>query len=81
MALELELKTYSDKLHELLTDEGKFVVIKGDAVLGVFESYADALKVAYDKAGLEPFLVKQIAHTEQISYVTRHIQFDDAKAA
>lgn len=73
-ALERELETYSKKLPELLSSEGKFVVICGEKIEGIFETYPDALKIGYEKAGMTPFLVKKISGIEQISYFTREIQ-------
>lgn len=69
--LELELKTYAEKLPSLLGQAGKHVVIKGTEVAGVFDSYEDALKMAYARFKLEPFLVKKIAPAEQVAYFTR----------
>jgi hypothetical protein len=72
-ALEKELATYNSRLSEFLSSEGKFVVISGDNVEGVFETYNDALKIGYEKFGLTPFLVKKISASEQISYFTRDV--------
>ena len=44
MGLEKEIKTYEEKLPELLAHEGKFVLIHGDDVIGHFDSYAEALR-------------------------------------
>jgi hypothetical protein len=71
MALEKELETYKSKLPELLADEGKFVLIKGENVHGTYASYEDALKEGYKTFGLQPFLVKQIQTTEQVQLITR----------
>ena len=71
--LERELKVYNDKLPELLQDDGKYVVIFKDDILGIYSAYDDALKVGYEKAKLEPFLVKRISGTETIAYFTREI--------
>ena len=71
MALEKELETYKNKLPELLAEEGKYVLIKGDEVVGTFAAYEDALKSGYERFGLEPFLVKQIHLIEQVQFVTR----------
>lgn len=73
LTLEKEIQTYNQKLPELLANEGKFVVICGENVDGIFESYSDALKTGYEKFGIRPFLVKKISATEQISYFTRDI--------
>jgi hypothetical protein len=71
--LETELKTYEAKLPELIPHAGKFVVIKNSEVLGIFDTYQDALKAAYEKFGLEPFFVRQIAAVSQVSYFSRDI--------
>jgi hypothetical protein len=71
MALEQELETYNAHRDELLRDEGKFVVIRGDRVAGVWQTYEDALKAGYNEFKLEPFMVKQILVVEPIHYVTR----------
>jgi NDP-sugar pyrophosphorylase family protein len=69
--LKKELETYAKNLPSLLSHEGKFVVISGDVVNGIYDSYNDALKVGYEKFGLKTFLVKKISSTEQISFFTR----------
>lgn len=73
MNLETELSVYKESLPSLLQDEGKFVVIYKKEILGVFSAYDDALKMGYDKAKLEPFLVKKISGTETIAYFSREI--------
>jgi hypothetical protein len=72
-SLETELKTYEAQKQKLLADEGKFVVIHGDKVLGVYATYEDALKIGYEKCKLEPFLVKKIEAVEQAHYFTRDL--------
>ena len=69
--IQTEIKTYNEKLPDLLTKEGKFVVIKGDEVIGTFDTYADAILTGRDKFKGDVFLVKQIAQHEQIFYFTR----------
>lgn len=71
--LNLEIATYDSKLPELLGSIGKFVVIKGDKVYSIFDTYNDGLKFAYKEFGIEPFLIKKIAPAEQISFFTRDI--------
>ena len=71
MALERELATYRSKLPELLSQEGKFVLISGDMVIDTYMSYEDALKEGYTRFGLTPFLVKQIRGIENIQYISR----------
>ena len=73
MALEKELETYKARLAELATNEGKFVLISGDKVTGIFDTYADAIKEGYAKFGLAPFLVKQIQAIERVQFVSRFV--------
>ena len=75
MALEKELETFKRELPNLLAQEGSFVVIRGEDVVGTFVSYEDAIKVAYEKCGLEPFLVKKIQGVEEAQYFTRDLAF------
>jgi hypothetical protein len=76
--LERELATYQKALPNLMAEQGKFVLIVGDDVLGTFESYGDALTAGYKKAGLNPFLVKRISTVESIAYFTRAL--DECRA-
>jgi hypothetical protein len=72
--LKLEIETYNSKLPELIgSSMGKFVLIKGDAVEGVFDTYADALKIGYERFKLAPFMVKQVAPAERILFFTREL--------
>lgn len=74
MALEKELKVYSDKLPELLGEHaGKFVLIGDDAILGIFAAYEDALNAGYKACGLKPFLVKRIEAIESAQRLTRNV--------
>lgn len=74
MALETELSTYKRELPTLLVNgAGKFVLIHGDKVAGVFDTYQDAIKEGYEKFKLEPFLVKQVNAFEQIHFMTRDV--------
>jgi len=73
MPLEKEQATYARELPKLLVSAGKYVVIHGDAVAGVYDTYQDALQVGYEKFGLDPFLVKQIEATERVHCFTRDL--------
>jgi hypothetical protein len=73
MALERELAVYNEHLMELLANEGKYVVVLGEAIEGPFDSYEDALQAGYDKFGVVPFLVKQISRVEPIQYFSRDL--------
>lgn len=75
MALEKELETFNRELPNLLAEEGKYAVIAGDQIMGVYVSYEDALKVGYEKCELKPFLVKKIQAIEQVQFFTRDLVF------
>ncbi len=60
-----ELKTYEREKQRLLgAYEGKFVVVRGEKVEGVFDSKEDAIKEGYARFGNVPFLVKQVLKVE-----------------
>lgn len=79
MALEKEIETYNRELAKLTDQEGKFVVIQGETIVGVYVSYEDALKVAYEKCGLKPFLVKKIQSVEQVQFFSRDLCFEPCR--
>jgi hypothetical protein len=69
-----ELATYDHHREELIcASEGKFVLIRGEEIAGVWDTYADALEAGYEKYGLSPFLVKQVRGIEQVQVFTRGI--------
>ena len=71
MPLENELATYERLKPSLLAqDEGKFAVISGEELLGVYSTYDDALAIGYEKKKLEPFLVKKILAIEPVNFFT-----------
>ena len=73
--LERELQVYQDRLEELLTHEGKYVIIKGDQIHeSFFSAYDDALTRAYEIHKSGPFLVKLIGRIEKIDFITRSME-------
>jgi len=63
--LDHELATYAAHREELLgSARGKFVLIKGERLVGTFESQQDAIERGYEEFGNEPFLVKQILEVD-----------------
>jgi hypothetical protein len=74
MELERETATYWAKLPELAeTSERKFVVIHGDEIAGIVDTYRDALALGYDRFEPGEFMVKQILRAEPILYFTRDL--------
>ena len=63
--LDQEMKTYETHKENLLAkSKGKFVLIKGDKILGIFENQVDAVNQGYKDLGVVPFLVKEIQEVE-----------------
>lgn len=63
--LATELNTYEQHRDELLeTAEGKFVLIHGTEVAGMYEAQMDAINEGYWRFGNVPFLVKHILKVE-----------------
>lgn len=72
MALEKEYETYQNKRQELLKDEGKFVVIHGDEIAGVWSTWEEALDAGYGKYGLTPFMVQHIEAVDTIWHLRQY---------
>jgi hypothetical protein len=73
MPLEKELETFEKLRPDLLSQDGQFAVISGEQLLGVYSTYEDALKIGYEKCGLQPFLVKKIQAVEPINFFSRSL--------
>jgi hypothetical protein len=70
--LATELATYERHKDKLVAaDEGRFVLIHGEEIAGVWDTYKDALEAGYKQFGLDPFLVKQICGVERVQFFTR----------
>ena len=70
--LEKELETFEQNKEKLLREgEGKYALIHGDEVAGIWDTYEDALKAGYERFELEPFLVKQIQGIERVQFIAR----------
>jgi hypothetical protein len=72
MALERELQIYKERLADLRANEGKYALVHGDELV-VFDTYEDALRIGYEKYGLDPFMVKRIESVEAVHFITRDI--------
>ncbi len=70
--LSRELKAYEANFENLLgANEGKYVLIHDDDVLGVFDNQMDAINRGYKELGNVPFLVKQVNKLEvPLSFVS-----------
>lgn len=64
--MAVHLVTYRDHLKELLRDKGKYVLIKGHDVIGIYEDEDTALREAVARFQDQPVLVKQIVAKEPV---------------
>ncbi len=59
--LAREYAVFESKREELeATFPGKFVLVKGEEVIGTYESLDDALRVAVKRFGRGPYLIEEI---------------------
>ena len=67
--LDLERQTFADKSAEWSRlHPGRFVVVKGDQLLGAFDTIEEALGAGARSFGLSPFLVRRLGEpVEQVS--------------
>ncbi len=65
MVHERELATYKRVSPTLLDREGKWVLISGDEVVGVWDTLDEALGAGYERCGMGHFMVKQIQEHEK----------------
>lgn len=60
--LAAEIHTYFRHLPQLLDDDqtGRFVVVKGDAVCGVWDTYRDAIETGHERFEDGVFLAQKV---------------------
>jgi hypothetical protein len=75
--LEKEIETYNKVIASLKSryTDGGFVVIKGDEVIGVWQTRVDALKSGFEKFGDVQFLVKNIDDQNIVANYSRNLKF------
>jgi hypothetical protein len=61
-----ELVTYRDHLPELLKDKGRYVLIKGHEIIGIYDTRDEALDEAANRFREARALVKRIAAKERM---------------
>jgi hypothetical protein len=69
-----EWDTYRREVGRLLTDghEGRFVLIKGEEIVGVFGSDEEASAAGSRRFLLQPYLVQQVRSQEPIYHHARY---------
>ena len=69
-----EQRAYEAALPSVVEEhEGKYVVIKGSALVRYFDAYEDATRWAYGEFGTEPFFVKLVSADHHVAHFTRDI--------
>jgi hypothetical protein len=64
--LDLERKYYAANSSRWLKEgPGKFVLIKGEALIGIYDDMTQALVAGATKFGMESFLVRAVGETEE----------------
>ncbi len=70
MALEKELAYYTRHRDDLLQHyENLFVLIRGEELIGVFSTEAEAYQAGVERFGNEPFLIKQVTRDEETEHI------------
>ena len=64
-----QLVTYRDHLDELLRHKGKYVIITGREIIGIYADEQEAMREAIDRFGGEHILIKQIVAREPVHYM------------
>lgn len=76
MATQLgrELQTYEARRAELLArGENKFVLIKDELVVGLFDSQMEAIHEGYRRLGNVAFLVRQVVRVDVVLHLRSHL--------
>jgi hypothetical protein len=73
--LAQDLAAFEDRKASLQSQVGKFAVFFKGELLGVFDTNQEAYTKGYEKAKIEPFLVRQISPVPNIQHFTRAIRF------
>ena len=67
MSLEKELATFAKMKPDLLKNhEGKFVLIRGEELIGAYDSAENAYAEGIKRFGRELFLVKKVTEQEEV---------------
>jgi hypothetical protein len=63
--LETEWRYFNEHRADLVEEAaGKYALIKGDALIGMYDNEASAIRSGYERLGNVPFLVKQVTEVD-----------------
>lgn len=74
--LQRELDTFRRELPGLLAVEGnrgRYVLISGDVVAGVYPTFEAGVEAGYDRFGFQRFMVKEITDNEVPRFFPRSL--------
>lgn len=73
-SLAEEWETYRREVGRLLAEgnEGRYILIKGQQIIGIWDRQDDALATGYKMFLLQPFMVQRIQERERVVYMIRH---------
>ena len=72
--LDREFEFYQDNKERFLSEyQDKFIVIKGEEVIGVFEDQMEAVEETRKKHQLGTFMVKEVVENDTITFRSREI--------
>ena len=70
IALQQEYDFFLAHLNEFMkTHLNEFVVIKGDKVIGFFNSYEKALRDGLQRLGDVPFFIKEVQEEKEVQFL------------
>ena len=76
-SLDVELATFEGCRAELVEQgAGKYALVRGDQVAGIFETEMDGITEGYELFGPVPFLVKKITEKDEVMYLCPHLWLD-----
>ena len=72
--LAVEWKTFKREVQRLLREghEGRYAVIKGDQIIGVWDGEWDAVEAGRDRFWPAPFMVEKIKYRERPVRIPRY---------
>ena len=74
--LDLEFEFYNENKDKLLSKyEGRVVVVKGDKILGAYDSEKEAIDETIKKHPLGTFLVRRVTREDDVAFFHSRVGF------
>jgi len=67
--LDKEIATYREHFQELLAHEGKYVLIVGEEIIGLYDTREEAIRAGYERFGPIPLLARKISREEEVAVI------------